>query len=157
MFCLSLPLDFPGGNALEPRRLPPRLSPTTLAGEPFMNVPLGRFDARNTDVLCDDQVTLSLQYSTQWDSFAHIGSVFDADGDGQPEVVYTTATEGTSTSKGPRMRAPIVSLAGRVYAETALGIEHFAAKAIQGRGVLVDLHAHFGNERRVVGRRISSA
>ena len=27
-FCLSIPLDFPGGNVLNPRRLPPVLSPT---------------------------------------------------------------------------------------------------------------------------------
>ena len=27
-FCLSLPLDYPGGNALNPRRFPPRLRPT---------------------------------------------------------------------------------------------------------------------------------
>ncbi len=36
----------------------------------------------------DDQVTLSLQYSTQWDSFALVGSWFDADGDGEPEKVF---------------------------------------------------------------------
>ena len=27
-FCLSLPLDFPGGTALNQRRYPPRLAPT---------------------------------------------------------------------------------------------------------------------------------
>jgi len=37
-----------------------------------------------TDVVCDDLVLLTLQYSTQWDSFAHVGSLFDADGDGKP-------------------------------------------------------------------------
>ena len=31
-FCLSLPLDFPGEMKLNPRRTPPRLSPTTLGG-----------------------------------------------------------------------------------------------------------------------------
>ena len=35
---------------------------------------------------------LHLQYSTQWDSLAHIGQMFDADGDGIPEPVSTTAT-----------------------------------------------------------------
>ena len=28
VFCLSLPLDYPGGSALNPRRNPPRLAPT---------------------------------------------------------------------------------------------------------------------------------
>ena len=27
-FCLSLPLDYPGGNVINPRRLPPVLKPT---------------------------------------------------------------------------------------------------------------------------------
>jgi kynurenine formamidase len=148
-FCLSLPLDFPGEMKLNPRRMPPRLSPTTLRGEPFMNMPLRRFDARNTDILCDDQVTLSLQYSTQWDSFAHVGSLFDADGDGQPEAVYYNGYRAHEHVKGPEDMNRGDD-AGKSCA-TALGIECFAVKAIQGRGVLVDLHAHFGNERHVVG------
>ena len=41
-----------------------------------------------TDVVCDDLVLLTLQYSTQWDSFAHVGSRFDADGDGKAELVF---------------------------------------------------------------------
>jgi hypothetical protein len=41
-----------------------------------------------TDVVSDDRVLLTLQYSTQWDSFAHIGSRFDADGDGKREIVF---------------------------------------------------------------------
>ena len=31
---------------------------------------------------------LTLQYSTQWDSLAHVGQLFDADGDGKPEIVF---------------------------------------------------------------------
>ncbi len=63
-FGLSLPLDYPGESKLNPRRKPPQLSPTTLKGEPYMNYPLNRIDPRNTDVVCDDQVLISLQYST---------------------------------------------------------------------------------------------
>ena len=93
-FCLSLPLDYPGGNKMSSRRHPPRLTPTDFKGQPFMNQSLRATDARNTDVICDDQVTLCLQYSTQWDSFAHVGSWFDADGDGEPEVrTYKVAGE----------------------------------------------------------------
>src|SRR5205809_6202040 len=53
-FGLSLPLDFPGGSVLNTRRRPPQLRPTDLRGEPFMNMPLSRFDERNTDIVCDD-------------------------------------------------------------------------------------------------------
>ena len=31
-------------------------------------------DPRYVDVWADDVVTLSLQYSTQWDSLAHVGA-----------------------------------------------------------------------------------
>ncbi|MFU1948661.1 cyclase family protein, partial [Bordetella avium] len=39
-FCLSLPLDLPGGNVLNPRRHPPQLSPTRLNDTPYVNFPL---------------------------------------------------------------------------------------------------------------------
>src|SRR5207244_13453786 len=35
-FCLSLPLDYPGGNVLNPRRHPPVLRPTLRNGRPNM-------------------------------------------------------------------------------------------------------------------------
>ncbi|MEY2718552.1 MAG: hypothetical protein RL539_1584, partial [Pseudomonadota bacterium] len=33
-FCLSLPLNLPGGNILNPRRFPPQISPTIRQGAP---------------------------------------------------------------------------------------------------------------------------
>ena len=85
-FCLSLPLDYPGGNVLNPRRNPPVLEPTRREhGAPNMTYPLRCDDPTATDVICDDRVLLTLQYSTQWDSLAHVGQMFDADGDGVPE------------------------------------------------------------------------
>jgi kynurenine formamidase len=152
-FCLSLPLDFPGEAKLHPRRHPPQLKPTELQGVPYMNQPLERVDPRNTDIVCDDQVTLSLQYSTQWDSLAHVGSWFDADADGEPEKVYYNGFRAHEHVLGPGdpglASCGCGSEAGS-YA-LALGIETFAAHALQGRGVLVDLHAHIGRERVLVG------
>ena len=94
-FCLSLPLDFPGGTILNQRRHPPRLAPTEdMEGTPdtFYNVHMSEMpdfgDPKYVDVWADDVVTLSLQYSTQWDSLAHVGAEFDADGDGVEEAVY---------------------------------------------------------------------
>jgi kynurenine formamidase len=152
-FGLSLPLDFPGEQKLNARRGPPRLSPTELNGQPFMNMPLNRLDPRNTDVICDDQVLLTLQYSTQWDSFAHVGSWFDADGDGEPEKVYYNGYRAHEDVLGPgdlRLASCPCGADGRSYA-LALSIANFAAQPIQGRGVLVDLHAHFGDARELVG------
>ena len=36
-FCLSLPLDLPGGNVLNERRHPPQLQPTIRNGKPNLN------------------------------------------------------------------------------------------------------------------------
>src|SRR3989337_2258185 len=84
-FCLSLPLDYPGGNVLNPRRHPPVLRPTFREGLPNMNFALRTLEPKYTDVICDDAALIHLQYSTQWDSLAHVGALFDADGDGVPE------------------------------------------------------------------------
>jgi len=151
-FCLSLPLDYPGGNALNPRRNPPRLAPTLRAGKVNFCYPLANEDPLLTDVVCDDQVLLTLQYSTQWDSLAHVGGRFDADGDGKAEMVFyngyragehvTTAPERSGAEGWARFEG---SSAG------PLGIDNLAAHGAQGRGVLVDLHAHFGRERKAIG------
>ena len=53
-----------------------------------MAYPLAREDPQLLDVICDDIVEMTLQYSTQWDSLAHVGQLFDADGDGEPEIVF---------------------------------------------------------------------
>ena len=151
-FGLSLPLDYPGQALLNPRRHPPNLRPTELHGRPFMNQPLRLLDERNTDVICDDQVTMSLQYSTQWDSFAHVGSWFDADADGEPEKVYYNGYRAHEHVLGPgdRLLASCGCSEGGSYA-LALSIANFAATPIQGRGVMIDLAAHFGRERVSVG------
>lgn len=144
-FCLSLPLDYPGGNILNPNRLPPELRPTTRNGRANFNYSRAREDAGLTDVSCDDLVTLYTQYSTQWDSLAHAGSLFDADGDGVAEIVYYN---GYRAEKHIR-HEPGNGAAGSSAA--ALGIENMAATGVQGRGVLIDLHHHFGEQRRLVG------
>src|SRR5258706_16407529 len=82
-FCLSLPLDYPGGNVLNPRRFPPVLRPTVRGGRPNF-IYQARYDNPDaTDVINDDVAIIHLQYSTQWDSLAHVGQLFDADGDGK--------------------------------------------------------------------------
>jgi kynurenine formamidase len=132
VFCLSLPLDL--GPGLNPRRKPPRLAAVEREDRPNYNYPFAHEHAGLTDVVCDDWVALSLQFSTQWDSFCHIGSLFDADGDGAPEIVYYNGF-------------PAPARVG----DTALGIEHMAASGVQGRGVLVDLHRHLGDGKTLVG------
>jgi hypothetical protein len=151
-FCLSLPLDYPGGNVLNPRRLPPRLAATSRDGKQFFCRPLVEYNANLTDVICDDQVLMSLQYSTQWDSFAHVGSRFDADGDGKAELVFYNGFRA-----GEHIRPAAESPAAEPWARfegtdaAALGIQGLAEHGAQGRGVMIDLHHHFGRERRAVG------
>lgn len=150
-FCLSMPLDFPGGAILNPRRHPPQLSPTLQDGCPCLNYPLLRLDGRNTDLLCDDQVTMALQYSTQWDSFAHVGAFFDVGGNGKTEKVYYNGYRANEHVVGPFDYQPDgdTPIEGP-YGARALDVANFARKGIQGRGVMVDLKKHFGLERRYV-------
>jgi kynurenine formamidase len=155
-FSLSLPLDFPGGTALNQRRHPPKLAPTEdMDGTPsvFYNVRMSQMpdwgDPRYVDVWADDVVTLSLQYSTQWDSLAHVGAEFDADGDGVEEAVYYNGYRAGVDLVGPSDDARGDGSGHRAFAHH-LGLEHMAATGVQGRGVLVDLHKHFGDEWRAV-------
>ncbi len=138
-FCLSLPLDLPGGNAVNPKRHPPRFGPVYQAGGLYYNYLWREQDPDNMDVTSDECVTLHSQYSTQWDSFAHVGAMFDADGDGEPEPVYYNGFRAYQDVGGPPG-------SGRIGAR-ALGVENMATGGMQGRGVLLDLHHHFGDER----------
>lgn len=151
-FCLSLPLDLPGGMALNPRRRPPRLSGTERDGVPYMNFPMERLDPSSIDVLSDDQVLLSLQYSTQWDALAHIGAYHDVDGSGTAKRVYYNGyAAGSDIIGDPDDREQRGCCGGHAVGARKLGIEHFAVKGMQGRGVLVDFTRHFGRERQLIG------
>ena len=105
-FCLSLPLDYPGKRLLNPRRFPPRLFSTQRGGLANFNFPLHHEDPRLTDVICDDAALICLQYSTQWDSLCHVGSRFDADGDGEAEMVFYNGWRAGSMLLRPRRPPP---------------------------------------------------
>jgi hypothetical protein len=139
-FPLSLPLDLPAAGIQPGYRQPPRLE--TSIGS--YNVELAKvFKVEGAiDVGNDDCVTLHLQYSTQWDSLAHVGALFDADGDGVPEKVFYNGYRGDveirdEDSAGSGVRA--------------LGIENMATTCVQGRGVMVNLFKAFGNKKALVG------
>ena len=94
-----------------------------------------------TDVICDDQVLMALQYSTQWDSFAHVGSRFDADGDGVAEMVFYNGFRAGEdirpAAEDPGASEPFARYPGPDA--RALGIERLAEHGVQGRGVMIDL------------------
>ena len=155
-FPLSLPLDYPGGSVLNPRRSPPRIAATirdgSSAGKQNFCFALAEDDPDLTDVVSDDRVLLTLQYSTQWDSFAHIGSRFDADGDGKRETVFYNGFRGGEDVVPSPGNTGVESWARYEGSEArALGIQNLAEHGAQGRGVMVDLHHHFGRRRHAVG------
>ena len=151
-FVLSLPLDYPGGNALNPRRHPPRIAATQRDGRQNFAYEVRQDNPLHTDVVCDDLVLLTLQYSTQWDSFAHVGSMFDADGDGKPEPVFYNGFRAGKEILPAKENKDAESWAKFEGSRAeALGIQNLAEHGAQGRGVMIDLHAHFGRKRHAVG------
>lgn len=142
-FCLSLPLDYPGGQVINKVRHPPVLRPVIRNKAPYYNYAWRDVDARLNDIGSDDAVLLHTQYSTQWDSLAHRGAYFDANGDGNPVPVYYN---------GFRAGEDVVMGQDESVAAKALGIEHMAEHGVQGRGVLVDLATPYGElPRKEVG------
>lgn len=141
-FCLSLPLDLPGGSVLNPARHPPVLRPVTRNNAPYFNYNWRDFDPRFPDIAADDAVLLYTQYSTQWDSLAHRGSSFDVMGDGVEQPVFYN---------GFRAGEDMTMSADHVTRAHKLGIETYAAHGLQGRGVLVDLRTPYGPGRTEVG------
>ena len=154
-FCLSLPLDYPGKSLLNPNRHPPVLRPTLRGGTAVnFNFPLGKIRPGATDVVCDDLAILHLQYSTQWDSFAHVGSHFDADGDGVAEAVFYNGFRAGLHVVGPEDPADAGAVSVRPVSTSsarALGIENLARGCVQGRAVMVDLRHHLGDARTLIG------
>ena len=152
-FSLSLPLDLPGGSSSNQRRYPPILKPTEdLQHNPevFYNMIAREFIHPGfNDVWSDDQVTLWMQYSTQWDALCHQGAEFDADADGVAEPVYYNGFRAHTDVIGPVTDAKGDGSGTTSFARH-LGLEHMAAHGVQGRGVLIDLAHHLGTENQPV-------
>ena len=136
VFCLSLPLDYPGGDYHGLQRRPPHLAPVVRDGRAKYNL---RSQPRHTDIYCDDCATLHTHYSTHWDALAHVGSVFAVEPGGDPDIRYYNGYRGGMDVGGDPPRA------------SALGIENMAQTGVQGRGVMIDLLGAFGRKRRLVG------
>lgn len=156
-FCLSLPLDYPGGNALNINRNPPILRPLQRHGKVNFNCEMNQFDQEISDVMSDDLAILHLQYSTQWDAFAHVGTMFDLYKNGEEEAAYYNGFSARDSMIYPdcledtglqNIKSQSTSSAIK------LGIEHLAEHGLQGRAVMIDLAHHLGTERTNVGYEI---
>ena len=84
-------------------------------------------DPDATDVVNQAAAILHLQYSTQWDSLAHVGQLFDADDDGTPEPVFYNGYRSGKEIVGPSNPDDAGAI-GSVPAKTttavhALGVE----------------------------------
>jgi len=139
-------LTLPGGTVVHRLRYPPRLAdlPRDAEGALNYNYPLAKENSRATDIVSDDVVTLATQCSTHWDTFAHVGQSFDADGDGVPEPVYYNGWRAGSDVVAPD---PATGAART----RRLGVDTMARTGLQGRGVIIDLCHHLGRGRRLVG------
>lgn len=142
-FCLSLPLDYPGGTELGGPRRAPRLVALTQDPHELYHGVMGPMGCCPTELVCDDGVLLHLQFSTQWDALAHYGRLFDIDGSGNARRVYYNGYTAEDAFLGADEEGGPFAL--------ELGIEHLATSCVQGRGVMVDLAAAYGTERRWIG------
>lgn len=143
-FCLSLPLDYPGGQIINKVRFPPVLKPVIRNNVQYFNYFWNQIDDKHLDIGSDDVVLLHTQYSTQWDSLAHRGKFFDVMDDGNLQPVYYN---------GFRVGEDVV-MDPETYETKAkmLGIEQMALHGVQGRGVLVNLYSEYGEfPRKEVG------
>jgi hypothetical protein len=147
-FCLSLPLDI---GVDHPRRKPPEQFFFRRGDDPTMNWPFGKAHPGMTDVVCDDGMVLSLQFSTQWDSLCHIGCLHDGHGDGVAQATYYNGYRAVDDVVGPVDYGHGGAPVGGPYGARALGIETIAATGLQARGVMIDLFAHVGLEKVPVG------
>jgi kynurenine formamidase len=141
VFCLSHPLDRPGGSVLNAFRKPPVFHPVTRDGHVYFNMAMAESDPRYTDVGSDEAIMLYSQYSTHWDGFAHKGSLFDADCDGTAEKVFYNGFR-IVDEQGRGAHGPVGA--------TNVSVAEMAATGVQGRAVLIDLRRHFGDERVAV-------
>src|SRR6056297_1499292 len=57
-FCLSLPLDYPGGQVLNSVRKPPILKPVIRNDVPYFNYKWSQINSGHTDIGSDDVVLL---------------------------------------------------------------------------------------------------
>ncbi|MDR4127324.1 hypothetical protein Q8947_15300, partial [Alcaligenaceae bacterium LG-2] len=130
-FCLSLPLDYPGGTLLNENRHPPVLRPCLRHGGVNMNFQMHDRNPLSNDVLSDDLAILHLQYSTQWDGLAHVGALFDVV---VPEIFISAVICAFHAAKSHSFRTPRLSFKrspGRL-----------AAKAGQNRRGIVPFARH---------------
>ncbi|KAI9034581.1 hypothetical protein DFJ74DRAFT_700957 [Hyaloraphidium curvatum] len=152
--CLSLPLDLPGGELLSVGRGPPKLKPTYAGEHPMFCTPMTAIGFPGTDVVCDDEVTMVLQYSSQWDTLAHVGGVFDPKGDGKPVMCFYNGYQAQEHIKGPVVYSPdgkVLEKHEHHPGAHALGVQNLAEHPIQGRAVMIDLAKHFGTGRNKIG------
>ena len=153
-FCLSLPLDFPGGNVLNARRNPPRLRPTFRDGAAYVNFPLAKLEPGAVDVLSDDRYCCrcstrpnGMRWRTSAPSSMPTAMAL-------PSVSTTTATGPTGhrrpgrLSRSRRLRRP--SLRPRAQPRARARHRARGRARVQGRGVMSTAEYH-GREFRTIG------
>ena len=155
-FCLSLPLDYPGGTALNQRRYPPVLADRGPAGQPEHL--LQRAHAR------DGRGRRQLLRRVGRRPGDPLAAVLDAVGLARArgcrvrrrrrrrrrEAVYYNGYRAGVDLVGPKPDRRDGS--GHLCFAHHLGLEHMAFHGVQGRGVLVDLAHHLGHDFRGVDR-----
>jgi len=140
-----MPLIIRAASA-HPRRNPPVLSPTTRGGKPNMAYPLSRDDPKLVDVVCDDVVLLTLQYSTHGTARA-CGPRVRRRRRRQKGMVFYNGFRAASTLPAGRLSRRQGSRDRGHKGATRLGVENMAQTGVRPP-VMIDLLAHFGRRAK---------
>ena len=157
-FCLSMPLDYPGGNVLNPRRHPPQMPPLDARRQAqlALSARSGTSPASSTSsTTTSSSCTCSIRRSgTRWPMSARCSMPTAR---ARPEPTFYNGYRGGIDLVGPSdakdagaVPGTFVEAKGTSSAQRARRREH-GGQCLQGRGVMIDLFAHFGRKRHAVG------
>ena len=151
-FCLSLPLDLPGGNA-QPAPPSAAAEPDAAARHALPELPAAQRQSRRAGRA---ERRPGAAVHAVLDTMGRAGprrrACSTPTASGRPELRYNGYAAGVDVI-GPAdgSHAGCGCDSGGPSAALKLGIEHLAQKGMQGRGVLVDLERHYGAGRTLIG------
>ncbi|AQT46550.1 cyclase family protein [Bartonella choladocola] len=153
-FSQNPPFGYPEGEKLDPDCQPPVLRPLLRQNRVNYHCEMDKLVPVKSDIPSDNMVIFFLQYTSHGEGLAHTGSLFNTQDEGIRRPFYYSGFAAGKNIIGPEQIKDSGIPTGFDNASTspayASGIEKMSRKAVQGRAVMLDLRAHFGDARKLV-------